>query len=125
MKAAGGPDQPRRRGRPKGCGWSAEQRANFAASIERRRQAYVDDLNRAVFEDSGWDELVAAGRCECGRPLEGHPPLPRPRDWAEGRPCGRSLRFPSGSSAGLGVRPKAALPAHWRLHVRERDEGAT
>jgi hypothetical protein len=31
----------------------------------------------------------AAGRCECGVPLEGHPPLPKPLPWAHGRPCGR------------------------------------
>lgn len=41
-----------------------------------------------------YDELLAAGLCDCGTPLEGHPPLPKPLPWSYGRPCGK----PAGES---------------------------
>lgn len=34
-----------------------------------------------------WAELDAAGLCDCGDPLDGHPPLPAPLPWGHGRPC--------------------------------------
>ena len=38
--------------------------------------------------------------CECGVPLDVHPPLPMPKPWDHGRPCGRKAvgQFASGSS---------------------------
>jgi hypothetical protein len=55
-----------------------------------------------------WDELVAAGLCECRRPLKGHPPLPRPLPIGHGRPCSRPQ-----SVATVG-RPTAVMPPSWR-----------
>lgn len=37
-----------------------------------------------------FDELLEAGFCDCGRVLEGHPPLDPPKPWSHGRPCARS-----------------------------------
>jgi hypothetical protein len=38
-----------------------------------------------------FDALLAAGVCDCGQPLEGHPPLPRPLPWGHGRPCSKTV----------------------------------
>jgi len=120
-KAAGGSDQSKRRGRPRGSRnklpappWSDARRAKFAATIAARR---VTTPRESPLDK--WDELVAAGLCECLRPLEGHPPLPRPLPLGHGRPCDRNLKFPSGSSAGLGgrvvkERRPRVLPAGWQ-----------
>jgi len=35
-------------------------------------------------------ELEALGLCDCGQPLDGHPPLAQPKPWAHGRPCART-----------------------------------
>lgn len=56
-------------------------------------------------DSSDFDALLAAGWCDCGRPLEGHPPLPKPKPWG-GWTSQRITppEFRSGSSAGLGGR---------------------
>lgn len=47
------------------------------------------------------EAMLAAGRCDCGAPLDDHPPLPRIRAWAEGRPCSRPVGWTL-SSGGMG-----------------------
>lgn len=37
--------------------------------------------------------MSAQERCECGTLLSRHPPLPKPKPWDVGRPCGRPADF--------------------------------
>lgn len=37
-----------------------------------------------------FDAFEAAGLCECGTPLDGHPPLLEPLPWNYGRPCSKT-----------------------------------
>lgn len=52
---------------------------------------YADRLRATELDDT---------ICDCGAPLEGHPPLPAPKPWERGRPCNRRARgqMASGSS---------------------------
>jgi hypothetical protein len=70
--------------------------------VTRRRG---DPIRAALIRATDFDGDV----CECGVPLAVHPPLPRPKPWGVGRPCSREIRFPSGSSAGLGERDQARV----------------
>ena len=45
------------------------------------RRATIDEL-RALGLRESWPTV-----CECGVPLDVHPPLPKPLDWSHGRPC--------------------------------------
>lgn len=37
-----------------------------------------------------WEELEAAGLCECGQALDDHPSLAKPLPWSYGRPCSKT-----------------------------------
>lgn len=43
------------------------------------------------YVDYDFDALLAAGVCECGVPLDDHPPLPKPKPWDAGRPCAKTV----------------------------------
>ena len=47
-------------------------------------------ISRRRLDRMTYDELEQLGLDDCGRPLEGHPPLERPLAWQHGRPCSRS-----------------------------------
>jgi hypothetical protein len=94
-------------------GWSPSQRAKFEATVRRR---HARENERAIARWAGRivATLIAMAEadptvCDCGRPLEGHPPLPRPAslrmpsaELRDRRTAGTFMR--SGSSAGLGTR---------------------
>lgn len=44
-------------------------------------------MTRAEAAALSWEELEAAGLCDCGGPLKGHPPLAKPLPLSHGRPC--------------------------------------
>jgi len=47
-------------------------------SLYERAQAMAPMARRRFLLGLPWDELEAAGICECGQRLAGHPPLPKP-----------------------------------------------
>ena len=61
-----------RRGRHQGSPYRIEP-----GSLYERAQAMDPVLRRRFLLGVPWDELEAAGLCECGRLLAGHPPLPK------------------------------------------------
>lgn len=57
-------------------------------------------ISRQRLARMSYEELEAAGIDDCGLPLEGHPPLPRPKPWHHGRPCDRVVSGPFGRVSG-------------------------
>lgn len=55
----------------------------MTASLPVTRQPLPD------LRSLSWEELDALGLCECGVALDVHPPLPKPKEWPEGRPCAK------------------------------------
>ena len=46
---------------------------------ETSRELADAGLNRAQLAALSWEELEERGLCDCGAPLDGHPPLPKPK----------------------------------------------
>jgi hypothetical protein len=58
--------------------------SKVAIAEYERRQAEIAEYRRRSVGALDWDQLVAAGLCECGVPLDIHPPLRKPgplRSW--------------------------------------------
>lgn len=72
-----------------------------------------------------WDGFEAAGLCECGQALDGHPPLGKPRDWGHGRPCSRTALDRGHGWDGRPAPDHAAgVRARWSTDVHPSGEGA-
>jgi hypothetical protein len=77
-----------------GCGHPV---AVYAGKLEHKRGRWHDDP--AVAKEAARRSCLARMRaaeldptlCECGRKLDGHPPLGKPTPWEHGRPCGKAV----------------------------------
>jgi hypothetical protein len=92
--------------------------------VLQHRRGRVAGVSPAVRDDRtsrprlpSIEEMIAANLCDCGQPLDTHPPLPLPKPLSAGRPCGREPEWSSGMSYGSRSQPLATPPRVTDVHT--------